>query len=249
MATGRRGWKPGVERARRTELHYARQLRKIAQHIAAIVSSFPDADPAALGPMQSALDNYGLAIEPWARAVTRRMHADVDARDLAAWQQLTAEMRRSLQAELRSAPTGFATQRLLHEQVDLITSLPRWAGERVHELTQEAITDSTRYEALVDAIRATGDVTRNRATLIARTEVARTASVLCQARAQHIGAETYIWRTSGDADVRPTHRKLANTVQKWSSPPKCDEPDYHAHAGAIFNCRCYPEPIIPDADE
>lgn len=242
----RRDWKPGRERARRSELHYARQLRKIAYHIGEIVGAFTPADPAALPPLQQAMDAYGRAIEPWAHAVTRRMHEDVDSKDLAAWMQLTADMRRGLRDELRDAPTGMATQQLMREQVDLITSLPRWAGERVHELTLEAITDSTRYDEIALRIRATSDVTVSRANLIARTEVSRTASVLCQARAQHVGCTEYVWRTSGDADVRPTHRKLANSVQRWDRPPKCDEPDYHAHAGAIWNCRCYPEPIIPD---
>lgn len=242
----RRNWRPGVERARRTELHYARQLRKLAYHIAAIVNAFPTGDPMALPEMQSALDAYGTAIEPWARSVTRSMHAQVDAKDLSAWMQLTEDMREGLKRELREAPTGLAAQRLLSEQVDLITSLPREAGERVHEWTLAGIADSTRAAEVSEAIQRTSDVTVGRANLIARTEVARTASVLCQTRAQHIGAETYIWRTSGDADVRPTHKKLANTVQKWSSPPLCDLPNYHAHAGAIFNCRCYPEPIIPE---
>jgi SPP1 gp7 family putative phage head morphogenesis protein len=84
----------------------------------------------------------------------------------------------------------------------------------------------------------------NRATLIARTETARANSVLTQARAEHVGAEQYIWKTAGDARVRENHRRLNNTVQSWSDPPESDPP-LHSHPGAIFNCRCIALPIIP----
>jgi len=86
----------------------------------------------------------------------------------------------------------------------------------------------------------------NRATLIARTETARTASVLVQARAQHVGAESYVWKTAGDWKVRPSHRKLNGTVHRWDDPPLSDLPDYHSHPGQIFNCRCVALPIIPE---
>jgi SPP1 gp7 family putative phage head morphogenesis protein len=93
---------------------------------------------------------------------------------------------------------------------------------------------------------ATASWLRARATLIARTETARSASVLVQARSEYIGAEQYIWQTAGDWKVRPGHRKLNRSVQRWDSPPLSDPPDYHSHPGQIFNCRCVALPIIPE---
>lgn len=143
-----------------------------------------------------------------------------------------------------TAPTGDALKTLLGEQVNLITSLPTDAARRVHELTMKAIVEGTRPDLLASEILRTGDVTKARATLIARTETARTASVLTQVRAQAVGSTGYIWRTSRDARVRPWHKKLEGQFVEWDNPPECD-PGHRAHAGQIFNCRCWAEPIIP----
>ncbi|MFX5937705.1 phage head morphogenesis protein, partial [Acinetobacter baumannii] len=79
-------------------------------------------------------------------------------------------------------------QELLAEQVDLITSIPREAGQRVHELTLKGLEDSTRASEIAKEIMRSGEVAKSRAMLIARTEVSRTATSLTQARAQFVGS-------------------------------------------------------------
>jgi len=139
---------------------------------------------------------------------------------------------------------------LLKEQVDLITSLPREAAERVHELTLKNITSGMRPETLAKEILRTGDVTVSRAVLIAVTETSRTASLLTQVRAMNIGAEGYIWRTAKDADVRPEHRALEGKFVRWNDPPIAGKgkggADQHYHAGQGPRCRCWMEPVLPD---
>jgi SPP1 gp7 family putative phage head morphogenesis protein len=143
---------------------------------------------------------------------------------------------------------------LLQQQVDLITSLPSEAAQRVQQKSLESMETGSRYpergEEIEELLRqtrpeATEEWLKNRATLIARTETARAASVLTQARAQHIGSENYIWKTAGDARVRQSHRVLNGTSQKWDDPPLSDPPDHHSHPGQIWNCRCVALPIIP----
>ena len=161
-------------------------------------------------------------------------------------------------------------------QLGLITSLPLEAAQRVHEASLEALTVGSRYPErsalergwdpeeqvwtrgepgltteLEQALaRAHPDATAqwllNRATLIGRTEAARSASVLVQARSEYIGAESYIWKTAGDWKVRESHRKLNNHEFRWDNPPLSDPPDHHAHPGQIWNCRCVALPIIPE---
>lgn len=201
------------------------------------------------------LERYATTIEPWARNAAQRMLNEVNARDAQAWTQHAKAMGVALRKEVANSPTGEAMKALLQEQIDLITSLPRQAGERVHELALKGLSDSTRASEIAKEIQRSGEVTKNRATLIARTEVARVASTLTQVRAQHVGSTEYIWRTSGDSDVRPGHKAMNGKVCRWDSPPAVNEGTanrphvMHHHAGAIWNCRCYPEPIIPEDDE
>lgn len=230
----------------------------------------------------AALDEYGEAIEPWARAVAWRMIAETNRRDKSAWEQYTEGMGAALREELRNAPIGEHVSQLLESQVDLITSLPHEAGMWVHEQSLNALEAGQRYQEktaiesgwdpergvwtralpprteLTEALaKATPGATekwlRNRATLIARTETARTASVLVQARSKHIGAELYQWVTAGDWKVRESHRKLERArtpygigIYSWDDPPLSDPPDHHSHPGQIWNCRCTALPIIPE---
>lgn len=232
--------------ARKSERGYVAQLRKVAQHVGDIVNGFDPADFAGMVFLQEALQRYSDLLTPWARSVAARMITEVAARDRHAWERVSEQIGRNLRREIATAPTGEAMRQLLAAQVDLITSIPLEAAQRVHGLTLEGISNGGRAAEIASRIRETSDVTKNRAMLIARTEVARTASVLTQVRATHIGSTHFIWRTAGDAAVRPSHRALNGKAFRWDQPPLCDEPNHRALPGQIWNCRCVAEPIIPE---
>jgi SPP1 gp7 family putative phage head morphogenesis protein len=192
-----------------------------------------------------ALERYATLLRPWAKSVARYMLADVDRRNERAWFETAKEMGRGLLIEIKQAPTGMVFEALMQDQVDLITSLPTKAGQRVHELVTKGLVDSRRADEIAKDILKSGDVTAARATLIARTEVARAASSLTQARARYAGSEGYIWRSSEDMDVRDTHKKVNGKFFRWDDPPKTDKNLDPYHAGCGPNCRCFPEPVIP----
>lgn len=229
--------------AYRAETDYARQLRKIARQVGEIVAGH-DGDPVESAALRVTLARYADIIRPWAKAAAGRMLADVGRRDASAWAKYTRSMARAVREELDNAPTGEVTRRLMAEQVDLITSLPTDAAERVHRLALESIETGTRADTLAAEIMRTGEVTRSRANLIARTETSRAASAFTQARAEHIGSVAYVWRTARDGDVRPSHRKMEGKPVQWDTPPTLD--GMTGHAGALPNCRCYAEPVLPD---
>ncbi|MGN5479510.1 phage minor head protein [Cupriavidus basilensis] len=58
-----------------------------------------------------------------------------------------------------------------------------------------------------------------------------------------IGSPGYFWRTSGDKDVRDSHRDMEGKFVEWDKPPTLD--GMTGHAGCFPNCRCYPEPALP----
>ena len=215
-----------------------------------MVNGFPPGDPGVLPTIEQLLQRYAEALTPWAERTAAEMLTEVNRRDESAWMQNAAELSRALRQEIRTAPTGATMQALMAEQVTLIKSIPLDAAYRVHKLTIEGIEgieDSTRASEISKAIQASGDVAKSRADLIARTEVARTASTLTEARALHVGSPGYFWRTAGDGDVREDHRELEGQFIPWDQPPIADKrTGRRAHAGCIYGCRCYPEPVIPE---
>lgn len=234
------------EKVRRAEESYARGLRGIARHIGSMTMGFQPGIPDQMGVLETMLRRYSVVIEPWAVNHATRMLVDVARRDAKVWNALAAQLSVSLRQEIRDAPTGRLMQALLGEQVGLITSLPTEAAERIHKLTIEGLLNSTRASEIAREIARTGEVSTGRANLIARTEVARTASTLVQARSEFVGSTHYIWRTSRDSTVRKQHRALEGKVIAWSDPPAAGPNGERYHAGQGPNCRCFNEPILPN---
>jgi SPP1 gp7 family putative phage head morphogenesis protein len=215
--------------------------------VGVLVNGFPPGDPGVLPTIEQLLQRYAEALTPWAERAAAEMLTEVNRRDESAWMQNAADLSRALRQEIRTAPIGATMQALMAEQVTLIKSIPLDAAKRVHKLTIEGIEDSTRASEISKAIQESGDVAKSRADLIARTEVARTASTLTEARALHVGSPGYFWRTADDSDVREDHRELEGKFIPWDQPPIADKrTGRRAHAGCIYGCRCYPEPVIPE---
>ena len=213
-----------------------------------LIRGFPPDDPSIVPTVREMLVKYAEALEPWAIAAARRMVSEVNARDADMWMRAAQEMSTELRHELRNAPTGELMRDLMAEQVTLIKSIPLEAAQRVHDLTLEAMADGTRAREIAEMIMRSGEVAESRATLIARTEVARSASTLTQARARHVGSTHYVWRTSEDSDVRPGHKAMNGKTCEWANPPAVNEGGriMHHHPGEIWNCRCWPQPVLPE---
>jgi SPP1 gp7 family putative phage head morphogenesis protein len=241
-AAERRAARERFATAQRVEAEYMRSLRQLTRQVDHMVRGMAGRDNAALERM---LRQYSEIVEPWAKTVAEKMVADIARRDATAWSALGRSIGRSLKKELQTAPVGHALQGFLGEQVRLITSLPLEAAERVHKLTTEGLVSGRRAEEITRDILETGGVTESRARLIARTEIARTASGLTMARAQHVGSTHYIWRTVGDSDTRKSHKAMNGVVVPWASPPVLSD-GTTTHAGMIYYCRCYPEPILTE---
>ena len=237
--------KADFKRARQAERRYGAQLRGIAKLIGQLVRSL---DPTTLEGMtliRTSLEQYAETLVPWARSVASRMIADVAARDRKEWRKLSKEMNAGLVEAIDKTDVGDRVKDLLSEQVTLIKSLPLDAAKRVHKIAMKGHLEGARFDSLVKEINRTGEITKARATLIARTEVGRASTVITQARAEKVGSTGYIWRTVKDSDVRPSHRRMEGKFVLWEKPPTLD--NLTGHAGALPNCRCYCEPVIPDS--
>lgn len=229
---------------KRAERIYSSQLVKLASHVGQIIGGFPPADPSVVPTLSDMLRRYAEALKPWAAAQAAKMIAEVNQRDIAGWKAMGGVISAELQREILTAPTGETFRKLQAQQVELIQSIPLDAAKRVHELTIKGLEDSRRADAIAAEIMRSGEVAKNRAMLIARTEVSRAASNLTEARARHVGSDGYIWRTSKDGDVRPSHKAMAGKLVQWGDPPTLD--GMTGHAGCLPNCRCWAEVLLPD---
>jgi SPP1 gp7 family putative phage head morphogenesis protein len=237
-------------RVQNAQAVYQAQLRRIARQVGELINAYPIGDPAALAALQSLLDQYATVLRPWAYAAAQRMIAEVLRRDETAWfrhaEMIGVELKREI---LGATPLGETMRRLVEDQVHLITSIPIDAGRDVQRKSREYWSGGIRYDELRSYVLERSSVTYNRATLIARTETAKTASAVVEARSKFIGATHYIWRSVRDRDVRRLHKLLDGTTHAWDDPPVAEEQGQRHHPGQFPNCRCYAEPILPDVIE
>ena len=247
---------------RNAERWYGIQLRKLARHIDELVRGINPNNRDDLITLRYVLERYSDLVKPWARTMAKRMLDDVSRRDIRAWNLHAKAMGEEMRREILNAPTGEMMRGLMDDQVSLITSLPLQAAQRVHELSMGNLYSGARAAEVAKQLMETGQVTKSRAETIARTEAGRASISFTQARAQFIGSEGYIWRTAGDYKVRPeigiahfaqlntlargSHRKLEGTFHKWTEPPIAGQRGERAHPGAIYNCRCFAEVVIPE---
>jgi SPP1 gp7 family putative phage head morphogenesis protein len=230
-------------KARRAETQYGIQLRRIARHIGEIIRGFDLRDTFDAEVLTAALRRYAEILDPWARSAARALVAEVAARSDKPWRKVSAEMGRNFAETFAGPDIGQRFRQLQEEQVAYITSIPRDAAQRVHDLVTQGVVEGKRFTDIVPEIRRGGDVSISKANLIARTETGRVVANLTQARAESTGSEGYIWRTVRDKAVRPSHKAMEGQFVRWDSPPTID--GLTGQAGALPNCRCFCEPVIP----
>lgn len=229
------------------EIRYSQQLRKIAGYIDTIVKGFDVNNPQTYPLIVAALNEYSNTLEHWANNAAGRIITDVSLRDEKTWLIYAQDLSRGMKDQIRNTDVGAVYQQLLNEQVRLIKSLPLDAAQRIQDLSTRALIEGSRASEISSMIMASGHVAKSRANTIARTEISRAQSIFTQARAENLGSEGYIWRTSEDEDVRKRHNELNGKFIYWDEPPIVDvKSGRRAHAGCDINCRCYPEPVIPD---
>ena len=226
------------------EVRYGQQLRKVAGYVDTIVKGFDVNDPRSWPLIRASLNEYGNTLHFWAEHTAGRIITDVALRDEKTWLIYAQDLSRGVKDQIRNTDIGAVYQELLNDQIRLIKSLPLDAAQRVHDLSTRALIEGGRAGEIAGLIMATGKVSKGRANTIARTEVSRASSVFTQCRAEDLGSDGYIWRTSNDLDVRQSHREMNGKFVKWDEPPTLDR--MTGHAGCLPNCRCYPEPVIPE---
>lgn len=142
-------------------------------------------------------------------------------------------------------------QNQIIENVSLIKTLPEDTAAKVVKDIADAQLRGLRARSIEKLIvESTSKHSRASARLIARTEVSKVTTAITKARSEQLDIRWYVWRTALDGDrVRKSHRNMEGVLVNWSEPPSPErlvgEKDVgYYHAGNIWNCRCYPEPLL-----
>lgn len=129
--------------------------------------------------------------------------------------------------------------------VALIKSVAEDLLGEVEGLVTQAVERGTRVEVLARRLERRFQVSRSRAKLIARDQVAKANAQLTEIRHKEAGITRYRWSSSQDERVRASHRRLNRTIHSWDSPPEV-APGRHEHPGMDYQCRCVAIPILDD---
>lgn len=192
--------------------------------------------------------------------VVKRMVTPLAARNYETWRKAARVSTRShflytvLMEELKQGIKKDIDSQVISNAA-LIKTLPSDTAQKVVRDIEEYALSGLRAEEIEKLIQdKTRQHSRASARLIARTEVSKTTSALTKARSEELGLQWYVWRTMEDGDrVRKSHRIMNDVLVSWNNPPSPEllvkEKDVgRYHAGNIWNCRCYSEPLI-DIDD
>lgn len=136
----------------------------------------------------------------------------------------------------------------IEEHTDLISRGGTWRGkpivplgeqviEQIGETVREGFAVGERHEVVARQIRQRFDVGRSRARLIGRDQVNKLNGRLMEEDFRAAGQNMYVWRTSRDERVRPTHAALEGVTLAWDQPPP------EGHPGQAIQCRCTAAPV------
>jgi len=135
--------------------------------------------------------------------------------------------------------TYSTVQDAINNNVALIKTVPEQHLAKIQEMLYRGLATGTDNQSLYEEVLKINGQNTRRAKLIARDQMQKLNGVLSMARQQDIGIVGYVWRTSGDENVRDSHRDNDNMHFQWDSPP----PET-GHPGEDINCRCTAEPDL-----
>jgi SPP1 gp7 family putative phage head morphogenesis protein len=248
-----------IRPSKRNELWYRGQLRALVGHLrtagAEILAVIKPQWPQVLDMAPPGLDflltsaklkfgKIGDFAKSRAATAVRKNLDDVDER-------LAGAVKSSLNIDIRAQLTGegpvaMEMARAARANIELITSIPEQYFDRLREDITEAWATGQPWASIVDRVQEIGDITDNRAALIARDQTSKLNAAFNGVRQKELGIEKYVWETAQDERVRDSHAELDGQTFRWDSPPNVDGES--VNPGEAINCRCVAAPSFDIED-
>lgn len=244
--------------SRRIENEYLKTLYTLCDMFKKIAQSVGEDQALYVQRMNQFQNSY--QYEKYIMSSVRRMVTPLTDVNGNTWREAARKSTRSrflyslLMEELKQGRKTIIDDQVL-ENAALIRTLPNDVAQKVAKDIEEEFLKGKRARSIEKVIRQETDKhSRASARLIARTEVSKTQSSLTRARAQALDMHWYIWRTALDGNrVRKSHRAMEGVLVNWNDPPSPEaligeKSVGYYHAGNIWNCRCYSDPLL-DIDD
>lgn len=192
-----------------------------------------------------------------AQLVAYRFVSHANSEDFKTWRQAAKasnagrEMYETLEKGVMQSAVGSAIKDKVKENANLITNMPLDLSQKVTEFVRAEALKGRRAEDIASELQSKlGQYSAHKINTIARTEASKATTALTEARAKDVGVNWYVWRTANDGNrVRDSHQIMQRVLCRWVDPPAPEElagekSAGRYNAGEIYNCRCYPEPVI-----
>jgi len=240
-----------IRKGKAIEQRYEKDLRQISSNVGRMASGTDPNDIESVEDLVDSLKEYSDRINAWSKKTANRMIENLNRQSEQDWEGYSKRLSIGLKKELKEVDIKKELQAYLDDNVKLITSLPLEASEKLHKILQKNLhTGAKRASALSKEIMKMGKVTESRAMLIARTEVSRVSVGLEKVRAEAVQIDWFVWHATHDIRLRKSHKFMDRVLVRWDDPPSPEElsgekKSYGKYLpGAIFNCRCFPAPLV-----
>ena len=147
--------------------------------------------------------------------------------------------------------TGQLREKLTQETERAVKDFTLEATQELRSLVRRNLSEGGRTDRLASIIEARFGVAQRKAQFLADQETSLLVSEFREQRYRELGSTEYVWETTGDAKVRPTHgesndhRSLNGRRFSWDAPPVVDSASgRRCHPGQDYNCRCVARPIL-----
>lgn len=146
-----------------------------------------------------------------------------------------------------------ALRRWVDENVTKIKSIPTETLGAMKQTIKEGFLQGKTIREIQKEIQEQYNVTRHKAEMLARDQVATLNAQISKMQQQDAGCTKYRWSTSHDSRVRDCHRSLEGKVFSWDDPPEMWYETKKSgkvftgrrcHPGEDYCCRCVAIPVF-----
>jgi len=239
-------------KSKKIELFYRELLRKIVRMINNSIIGAKDHLE-----MNRALHNIAKSkdYQAYANIIASRFITNANIIDSKTWREASRANGKSkmiyeaLQKTLGSNIGRTIDQQIL-ENANLIKTLPLTLSKELTKFISTKAYEGIRASEIAETLEGKiFQYTHARANTIARTESSKAMTALTEARSKDVGVNWYVWKSASDQRVRNAHKHMQGVLVKFDDPPSPEELVHeknvgHYNAGNIYNCRCFPRPLI-----